>query len=142
MVAELRAEPVRIVEFPGFKFVHLQKHELETIVRDQTPSWRSALSSVGGVYLICDEETGKLYVGSAYGEGGFWQRWTQYAENGHGGNVELKEMIRCYGPARCTSFRYSILEIADVATSEERVLAREAHWKRVLLSRQHGLNAN
>lgn len=141
-VSELRAEPLRIADFPGFKFVHLKKHELDTIVRDQTPSWRAALSSVGGVYLICDEETGQLYVGSAAGEGGFWQRWTQYADNGHGGNVELREMLRCHGPDRCASFRYSILEIADVATSEERVLAREEHWKRVLLSRVHGLNAN
>lgn len=141
-VSEIRAEPLRIADFPGFKFVHLKKHELDTIVRDQTPSWRAALSSVGGVYLICDEESGQLYVGSAYGEGGFWQRWTQYADNGHGGNVELREMLKCHGPDRCASFWYSILEIADVATSEGSVLAREAHWKRVLLSRVHGLNAN
>ena len=41
-----------------------------------------------------------------------------------------------------SDFRYSILQIADIHNSEADVLARESHWKRVLVSRDHGWNAN
>jgi hypothetical protein len=37
---------------------------------------RGALSSVAGVYLISDTLDGRLYVGSASGQGSFWQRWS------------------------------------------------------------------
>jgi len=53
-----------IAEFPGFKAVDLAKSELEVIVRQNLESWRIALSSVAGVYLISDTMSGKLYVGS------------------------------------------------------------------------------
>jgi hypothetical protein len=39
-------------------------------------------------------------------------------------------------------FRFSVLEIADINESRDEVLQRESHWKSVLLTRQHGLNAN
>lgn len=142
LVAEILPERLSIQPFPGFKLIDVSKAELDQIVRRRIESWRSALSSVSGVYLISDRATGKLYVGSAYGEGGFWQRWTSYADCGHGGNVELRALIATEGPERCASFRYSILEIADVATSPEAVIARETHWKRVLMTREHGLNSN
>jgi len=138
-VAEVLAEPMRIEEFPGFKSVDIGKLELNTIVRHQVASWRAALSSVGGVYLISDTATGQLYVGSASGEGGFWSRWTEYSVNGHGGNVELKELVRARG---ADALRLSILEIADLAAKPEDILARESHWKRVLLTRDNGLNRN
>ena len=35
-------------------------------------SWRQYLSSVYGVYVITDAKTGKLYVGSAYGDNGVY----------------------------------------------------------------------
>ena len=141
-VAEVLPERLSIGEFPGFKAVDISKLELDVIVRRRIESWRSALSSVGGVYLISDPTAGKLYVGSAYGEGGFWQRWTNYSECGHGGNVELRALLASEGAQRCEAFRYSVLEIADVATSKDAVIVRETHWKRVLMSREHGLNSN
>lgn len=97
---------------------------------------------MGGVYLISDTESGALYVGSASGAGGIWQRWTDYAATGHGGNVELKVIVNGSGFDRARRFRFSILEIADIHTGDADVLEREAHWKRVLLSRSHGLNGN
>jgi hypothetical protein len=52
----------------------------------------TALASVAGVYLISDTLTGKLYVGSATGEGGIWGRWCQYVD-GHGHNIQLKRLV-------------------------------------------------
>ncbi|HEU4562805.1 MAG TPA: GIY-YIG nuclease family protein [Longimicrobium sp.] len=141
-LASILPERARIAEFPGFKAVNLAKHELDSIVRQGVESWKTALSSVGGVYLISDTETGRLYVGSATGEGGIWQRWVQYASTGHGGNQELLRMVREAGLDRVSSFRFSILEIADTHTSPTEVRRRESHWKSVLLTRQHGHNRN
>jgi hypothetical protein len=130
-----------IAEFPGFKAVDLAKSELEVIVRQNLESWRTALSSVAGVYLISDTMSGQLYVGSATGEGGIWQRWCQYAI-GHGGNVELQALFEEHGVDRANAFRFSVLEIADTHASADEILRREVHWKKILLSRAHGLNAN
>lgn len=143
IVDALLAEAYSIADFPGFKSVDLTFDELELVVRQGNPSWRSALSSVSGVYLITDHETGKLYVGSATGEGGLWSRWAAYANNGHGGNTELRRSLKDLGLARARRFRFSVLEIADIHESEKSVLNRESHWKRVLMTRiPHGLNAN
>jgi hypothetical protein len=89
VVDEIRRERISVPEFPGFKALHLTKPQLDMIVRHDQGSWRAALSSVAGVYLISDSVTGRLYVGSATGEGGIWQRWVQYSLTGHGGNKEL-----------------------------------------------------
>jgi flavodoxin len=141
-LSEIFAERLSIGEFPGFKAIALTKAELDLIVRQALESWRTALSNAAGVYLISDTKSGQLYVGSAYGEGGIWQRWAAYAVDGHGGNIELRKLLTTEGQERANYFRYSVLEIADVHTSKEDILRRESHWKKVLLSRSHGLNAN
>jgi len=141
-LASILPERIRIAEFPGFKAIHLSMEELQVITRQGIESWRAALSSVGGVYLISDTGTGQLYVGSATGEGGIWQRWTQYAATGHGGNQSLRSLVGEAGIERVSAFRFSILEIADTHASPAEVLGRESHWKRVLLSREHGHNRN
>jgi len=142
LLSEILAERLRIAGFPGYRAIDLSKQELDAIVGQAIDSWKAALSSVAGVYLVSDTRTGKLYVGSASGEGGLWQRWSAYAATGHGGNVELKRLLALEGPGRASHFRFSVLEIADLHESREGVLRREAHWKSVLLSRDHGLNAN
>ena len=100
------------------------------------------MSAVAGVYLITDTSTGKLYVGSATGDGGIWARWSQYAATGHGGNKELKKLLKSEGADYARHFQYAVLEIADTHASAEEVIRREAHWKRVLGSREHGYNNN
>lgn len=55
--------------------------------------WRVPLAAVAGVYLIVAEDSGNLYVGSAYGVEGIWGRWRNYAKSGHGGNERLKALI-------------------------------------------------
>lgn len=141
-VAEILPERVQFARFPGFKSVLLTTQDLRKIVRDQLADWVAALSSVAGVYLISDTRSGKLYVGSATGEGGLWQRWCSYASTGHGHNVELRAVIRELGTSHIECFQYSVLEIADTHTSQKEILQRESHWKSVLLSRQHGYNRN
>ena len=142
ILSEVRAEPLSIDEFPGFKDVNITKDELELIVQKSPESWRTALSNVTGVYLISDTESGKPYVGKASGEEGIWQRWSDYADNGHGGNEELIKLLADKGPEYAKNFRYSILEIIDVAVSPDEIHKRESHWKDILMSRTHGLNNN
>lgn len=142
LLSEIYAEKQSIGEFPGFKAVNLTKAQLDLIVQKSPESWYTALSNVAGVYLISDTVTGKFYVDSAYGEGGIWHRWSQYADNEHGENVELKKLLTDEGGKYAENFRYSILEISDLHDTQDNILQRESHWKDILMSRIYGLNAN
>ena len=142
LLSEIKPEKTSISEFSGYKNVNITKSALNLIVAQSLESWRTALSNVAGIYLISDTKSGKLYVGSATGEGGIWQRWSSYVNDGHGGNVKLRDLLREEAIERAEFFRYSILEIADTHTINEDILRRESHWKNVLLSRSHGLNGN
>lgn len=143
MVTEVLREPRSIGHFPGFKQLNLTKAHLDLVVRQNLDSWRAALSSVSGIYLISDTATGKLYVGKADGVGGIWGRWCAYANTGHGGNKALRQEFGLDGSEeRLSALHFSILEVADLHATEKEVLDREAHWKAVLLSREHGHNRN
>lgn len=88
-VVELRRE-ANEPSFPGFAAFTADLAELPSL----PASWRGALRSVHGVYLLVCPATGEQYVGSAYGEDGFWGRWLAYAANGHGGNRLLMARSR------------------------------------------------
>lgn len=135
--AEYRFEP-----FPGFSNVHIAFDLLKEIINNNESSWQSALSSVKGIYLISDKSNGKLYVGSAYGENAFWQRWSAYVENGHGGNKKLKEILKKNGMKHSDNFTFSILEICNINTMDEEILNKESFWKERLLTREYGYNDN
>lgn len=96
------------------------------------------------MYLITDISTGKLYVGSATAQYGMLlQRWSSYAANGHGGNVELEKLIREKGFVYVKeNFQYSILENYNARMDDQYILKREAWWKETLKSREFGYNAN
>lgn len=140
-ISEILPERVGVQKFPGFKNVRISKAELDFIVQQDRGEWQGALSSVAGVYLISDTQSGLLYVGSATGKGGIWQRWLDYSMSGHGGNIKLKALLESEGMHRSVAFQFSVLEIADTHSSSEEVLNREYHWMDILLSRDHGLNA-
>jgi hypothetical protein len=142
LVTEVRATRRITPAFEGFKGLHLTKAQLDLIVRENDAAWRSALSSVAGVYLISDTRTGKFYVGSAYGQGGFWNRWCTYSATCHGHNRELKKLLGVDPTKGAETLQYSVLEIADTHASKEEILERETHWKEVLLTRDFGFNAN
>lgn len=133
---------VALTDFLGFDQVNIDYKTLKYIVADNITSWKSALSNVKGVYLIVDTLSGKQYVGSAYGDECIWQRWANYAKDGHGGNVELKELLKNNGAEYKYNFKYSILEVCNMNLGNEYIINRETHWKEVLLTRQFGLNKN
>lgn len=141
-INEFKPQKIVIEEFSDYNKVLLTKSKLDLIVSQNIPSWEGALSNVSGVYIITDKATGRIYVGSATGESGIWQRWCEYSENGHGGNIELIALLKEKGSSYCSNFQYSILEIADTHSSSIDVLDRESHWKNILCSKVHGYNAN
>ena len=142
-LAEVLRDPYTTREFPGFELTRLSYEELSQIVAVEEPSWKAALSSVSGVYVITDLSTGQLYVGSASGQDQIWSRWSAYATTLHGGNKILRQLIAENGTDYVRNFQYSILEVrTHLTTPEETVVRREAYWKDVLATRMHGYNAN
>ena len=123
--------------FPGYENVNISWEELSRVIRKD--SWKTALQNQKGVYLITDTKTGKMYVGSAYGENMILGRWKNYVENYHGGNVELKKINPDYIKKH---FRYSILDIFKSTIADEVIINRESWWKKVLLTREFGYNNN
>lgn len=136
--------------FPGYKNVSVSYRELKKKL--ESPEWRTALSCRNGVYLITDKSTGKLYVGSAYGEKGIFGRWETYiksgydkheVENGKYPNKKLQELVNEKGLSYIQdNFQYSILETFTDDVSDEYIIGRESWWKEALRSRQFGYNAN
>ena len=141
-VLKILDKKVEIKDFSGFDKINISYAILKSIVEDNVQSWKSALSNVKGIYLIIDTKTGKQYVGSAYGDDCIWQRWSNYAKNGHGDNVELKKILSAYGEEYKYNFKYAILEICNMSLGNEYIIERETHWKNVLLTREFGLNKN
>ncbi len=130
-------------EFPGYENLSLSWSELKYVLNLKT--WQTALKNQKGVYLITDVATNKRYVGSAYGDTMLLGRWQSYAENGHGGNRELKSLVETQGLDYVkNNFRYSILDIHKATTDDKTILDRESWWKEVLLTRnpKFGYNAN
>jgi hypothetical protein len=139
-ITEILPKKKTIAEFPGYNAVTISNSKLKIITSQRIPSWHGALSNVNGIYLITDTSTGKQYVGKASGNEGIWQRWCDYAENGHGKNVHLKKLLKTNGTDHARHFQYSILEIADTHASEADILTRESYWMDALCTREFGLN--
>jgi hypothetical protein len=135
-------ERMRIEEFPGYNRACVPFPKLKTIVDQQVPSWKGALSNVKGIYLITDLTNGKKYVGKADSDSGIWQRWSEYVYSGHGGNKELRELLANNPPTHMEQFQFTVLEIADSHANQEQLNERESYWKRVLSCREHGYNCN
>jgi hypothetical protein len=117
--------------FPGFTAFSWPIRELSSV----PASWRGALSALSGVYVLVCRSTGKQYIGSAYGSGGFWSRWENYFHSGHGGNKGMKLLTQ-------NDYQVSILEFASPTMTLEEVIRMEARWKDKLLTRRFGLNQN
>lgn len=124
------------VPFPGFDRLVLDLPQLQAVMREHRyASWRTALSSMVGVYLIADTRDGRSYVGKVDGAESIWQRWSAYATNGHGGKVELWNVDP-------SGFRFSLLRVFDPATPMSVINEAESHFKLALDSRKHWLNRN
>lgn len=129
-IIELRAE-FKEPDFPGFLNFVRQLSELKKMPK----AWVAALQSTKGIYLLTCPKTKEQYVGSATGVGGFWGRWQDYMQTGHGGNVGLKTKDP-------SDYQVSILEVAGTAATPDDVLKMEALWKSKLKSGEMRLNKN
>lgn len=114
-------------EFPGYENIRLSFSQLETIIRNKRSGWLDALRNQKAVYLITDTSNGKMYVGSATAQYGMLlQRWTNYIDNGHGGNVELKHIVDTKGFDYIkANFQYSVLENYNARMDDNYILSRE-----------------
>lgn len=129
--------------FCGYENINHRFSELKPLLQAEKADWKASLKAVKGVYLIMDTATGKSYVGSAYGGHGIWSRLQCYIHTGHGWNDDLVRTIKEKGDDYAErNFKFSVLEIFTFNTADELILARESHWKRVMLSRQFGYNKN
>ena len=143
-VAEILREPYSGEPFPGHDSINVSLAELSVVYRQERADWRGALQHMKGIYVIHDRVTGKSYVGSATAEnGGIWARWGQYVATGHGGNVDLRALVKREGDAYArTNLAFSLLQVLPPATPDAEILRREDFWKDVLLSRPFGHNRN
>lgn len=135
-IIEIKRECVK-PQFPGYDKVDVSWSELSQYI--ETDSWKTALENQKGVYLITDVKTGKRYVGKASGELMLLGRWKTYVKNGHGGNVELKELPFDYIKE---NFRYTILEVFKASTDDEVILNRESWWMKIFLSTEKRFGYN
>jgi len=117
--------------FPGFMNFIQSLSKLDNVPK----SWITALQSSRGIYLLTCPKTKEQYVGSATGEEGFWGRWQDYFQTGHGGNLGLKSRDP-------SDYQISILEVAGTSATTEDILRMEGRWQAKLQSREMGLNRN
>ena len=129
-------------QFTDYSDFILNFDELKEIVTKQYSDWKKMLSATKGVYLISDTKTGKLYVGSAYGEDGIWGRWTKYVStNGHGDNKTLKELVTA-DPTHGNNFQFSILMLLPRTITADEAIKKERLFKNKLGTNSFGLNNN
>ena len=123
--------------FPGYANVNVSWRSLQRLITK--PSWISALRNQKGVYLLIDGNTGKQYVGSAYGNDMLLSRWECYISTCHGNNKQLKKLKTDYIK---DNFYFSVLETFNQQTDDRIIIERENHWKNVLKTRKFGYNSN
>lgn len=135
--------PESIREFESYESTILMFDELAKMTGNKVnnSTWFNALRAVNGIYVITNQRNGKNYVGSAYGKNGIWQRWEAYAENGHGGNKLIVQLLEDE-PEAVNHFQFSILEILPATATIDDAIAKENLWKNKLGSRVGGYNDN
>lgn len=142
IVKEILPEPY-FYEFPGYDKLDISFKQLQLIRKRGNTEWREKLS-VKGIYLITNTRNSKKYVGKADGARGIWQRWKQYARNGHGGNEDLIDLVETKGFDYVEKYYKFTLLQPIFKEEEETINERETYWKEVLLSRNErfGYNRN
>jgi len=128
--------------FLGLLNFVLDFNELEQLINnpESNEDWKNHLSSVNGIYLILDSKTGNQYIGSANGQNGIWQRWTDYAKTHHGGNKQLIKL--CEEENYYKNFKYSVLQTLPSNITKKEIDAIERLYKEKLGTKTFGLNDN
>ncbi len=140
-IVSIQADEKKV--FSGFENLILTYDELKEIVENPIMygAWHTALSSVNAIYLIVDRETGKQYVGSAYGKNSLLGRWACYVSPLHGNNKLMKKLI-CDYPERYHHFQFSILQILPKTVTDDEAIQTESLYKNKLMSISFGMNDN
>ena len=107
------------------------------------PTYHEALKKITGVYCLTDTNNGMLYIGSATGTEGVWQRWGNYLASKHGGNVKLRKLYEREGDTYFEKyFTFTLLEYFGLSYDPDRIKDREQYWKKCLNTIEHGYNDN
>lgn len=130
--------------FEGYDNVHLDFRLLSDIFSGKImPTYYEALKKISGVYCLTDLNTGKLYIGSATGEGGVAERWGNYLDSKHGGNKKLIELYKREGKKYFEDyFTYTLIEYFGLSYDHDRIIAREQYWKKCFNTIANGYNNN
>lgn len=130
--------------FEGYDKVFLPYKKLAAILSGKMmPSYAEALEQISGVYCLTDTKTGKLYIGSAYGEGGIAKRWGDYFHNKDGKNKKLIELHNKEGDKYFEKFfTFTLLEFFGKNYDKDKIIAREQYWKKCFSTITRGYNSN
>lgn len=134
--------------FKSYNDVNLSFEQLKYIIEREPEDWKVALQAVNCIYMIVDKHNGKQYVGSTYGKdskksSGIWNRWSAYVQTGgHGGDVELEELLAREGEGYARNFSWIILETLPLRITDKEAITRENVYKEKFLTREFGYNRN
>lgn len=131
-------------QFEGYDKVHLEYKKLKDIFDGKImPTYYEALRKIIGIYCLTDRNTGKLYIGSASGEGGVAQRWGNYLESKHGGNKKLITLHKEKGDEYFKkNFTFTLIEYFGLSYDHEKLIEREQYWKNCFNTIENGYNDN
>ena len=142
-IVEILPQEYEPIKFNGYKNVRLKFTDLKLILEtEKYTSYKEMLKNVKGVYCLTDTNTGRVYIGSAYGSDGIAQRWDYYKSTKHGGNEMLIKLYEEKGEKYFNNMIFTLIEYFDLSTPEDIVIERENYWKETFSSRVSGLNKN
>ena len=131
-------------KYPSYEEIILPFEQLERIIEGNGGIWKHKLTAVKGIYVISDQSTGNLYVGSAYQEkNGLWGRWEKYVKTkGTGDNKLLKKLIDKDPDYARKYFQWGILQTCPLRIADQDILQLEKTWKKKLGKKACALNGN
>ena len=131
-------------KFEGYDRVHLPHRKLIEIYKGNImPTYYEALKKISGIYCLTDNETGKLYIGSASGQEGIAQRWANYLETSHGGNKKLISLYKEKGSEYFEkNFTFTLIEYFGLSYDTNKIIEREQYWKKCFNTTKNGYNDN
>jgi hypothetical protein len=128
--------------FKSYSDTMLTFKELKGIFDSNDPIWKSKLTAVNCIYLIQDRKTGRQYIGQTSNGDGIWGRWKDYAADGHGGDVDLSNLVKNDPQYAMKYFHWIILETLPVNITKPEAVERESLYKNKFLTRVFGYNSN
>lgn len=135
IVEELLTERYSTMAFPGHENIDYDFRVIEHIIKNKPLDWKGSLENIKGIYMLTDKINGKRYIGSAHGENGIWSRWSQYCNDGHGGNKKLIWLIKEKNIEYVKkNFKFTLLEVYSKSINDDYIIAREQYWKKVMMS--------